>query len=77
MEVMGYLILQSFLVPSTIKGELPDIKYRFVSNTSDIGFHFDFTRIRKDAYTFDANDFTYEEVKEYAELLEMKVQPLY
>ena len=73
-EIIGYLIFQSYLVRSKIKGELPDVKYKYVAKTSDIGYHFDLTRNRKDAYVFHSEAYTYEQVKYYADLLEMKVK---
>lgn len=74
---MGYLICLSHLVPSKAKGELPDVAYEFVANDSAIGFHYTFTRDRKQAFTFDSDAYTFEEVKVIADLLQMQVKELF
>lgn len=74
---MNYLIYQSHLTPSKVRGELPDVIYEFVANTSNIGWHYTFTRNRKDAFVFDGEAYTPDEVKEIAELLGMRMKELF
>lgn len=71
---MEYVIYESALKPSMNKGELPDIIYRYVSNTSLIGFHFDLTNDIKNAYRFDEDEKN--EVKQYSHLLGMKYKTI-
>lgn len=73
---MAWVIYETHLVPSKIRGQLPDIVYEYIANTSDIGYHFDFTKERKCAYVFDNEAYTVGEVKEMADLLCMKILEL-
>jgi hypothetical protein len=67
-----YVVCKGYLVPSKKRGELPDIVYEYVSNTSDMGVHYDFTVRKEKAYLFD--DFELDRAKYVAWLLNMEVK---
>lgn len=67
---MKYVVYYSRMKP--VKGELPDIIYEYISNDSDINWHYTFTRNIEDAYYFD--DFETDEAKEISLLLGMNVR---
>lgn len=69
-----YLVYQSYLKPSAVRGELPDVIKEYVANDSNIGWHYTFTKNIENAYIFD--DFELELVNEIAELLSMKIKTL-
>lgn len=69
-----YLVYQSYMKPSEIRGELPDVINEYVANDSDIRWHYTFTKNIENAYIFD--DFELELVNEIAELLSMKIKTL-
>ncbi len=52
----SYILVKRHLVPSETKGNLPDIKYEYIADTSLIGFHHDFTNDRDKAYEFHGNE---------------------
>ncbi len=47
-----YILVKKYLVPSKIKGELPDIECEYIAETSMMGWHHEFTRDKKKAYIF-------------------------
>jgi len=47
--------------PSKNKGNLPDIIYTYISNDSDIGWHYTITHERENAYVFDESLMRYAE----------------
>ncbi|WP_342441258.1 hypothetical protein MHB65_18045 [Lysinibacillus sp. FSL K6-0075] len=69
-----YLVYQSYMKPSKIRGELPDITNEYVANDSDIRWHYTFTKDIENAYFF--NDFEVDLAKEIAELWNMKLKQL-
>lgn len=69
-----YVVCSSYLVPSKIKGELPDVAYKYIGYDSAINWHFTFTRDIDKAYIFD--DFEIDKAKEIAYLLNMQVKKL-
>lgn len=71
---MQYVMYQNQLKPSLKKGEIPDIVKVYVSNTSDIGWHFDITREIDKAYRFE--DFESDDMKGYCKLLGMQFKPI-
>lgn len=72
--MVRYLVYQSYMTPSEIRGELPDVINEYVANDSDIRWHYTFTKNIENAYIFD--DFELELVNEIAELLSMKIKTL-
>lgn len=52
----SYILVKRHLVPSKTKGNLPDIKYEYIADTSLSGFHHDFTKDREKAYVFFDNE---------------------
>ncbi len=69
-----YLVYQSYMKPSEIRGELPDVINEYIANDSDIRWHYTFTKNIENAYIFD--DFELELVNEIAEILSMKIKTL-
>lgn len=67
-----YVVCSSYLVSSKVKGELPDVVYEYIANSSSINWHYDFTRDVKEAYIFDS--FEMDKVNEIAWLLNMNVK---
>ncbi|WP_416149475.1 hypothetical protein ACM26V_00300 [Salipaludibacillus sp. HK11] len=47
-----FIVCQSYLKTSKIKGKWPDVVYSYISNDSDIGFHHTLTNDREKAYIF-------------------------
>lgn len=72
--MVRYLVYQSYMTPSKLRGELPDVINEYVANDSDIRWHYTFTKNIENAYIFD--DFELELVNEIAELLSMKIKTL-
>ena len=72
--MVRYLVYQSYMTPSKLRGELPDIISEYIANDSDIRWHYTFTKNIENAYIFD--DFELELVNEIAELLSMKIKTL-
>ncbi|AQU79746.1 hypothetical protein [Planococcus faecalis] len=70
---MEYVIYQHQLKKSN-KGQLPDVVTVYVSTTSDIGWHFDYTTDVMKSYRFE--EFEYEDMKFYAQLLGMQHKPI-
>jgi hypothetical protein len=48
-----YIVYQSHLKPSKIRGNLPDVFCTYIANDSHIGWHYTITSEREDAYIFD------------------------
>jgi len=69
-----YVVYQSYIKPSKIKGELPDVIYEYIANDSAIHWHYTFTKNIEKAYFFD--DFEIDLVNEIAELWNMKLKQL-
>lgn len=72
--MVRYLVYQSYMTPSKLRGELPDVIKEYVANDSNIGWHYTFTNNIKNAYFFD--DFEIDLAKEIAELWNMKLKQL-
>ncbi|KMK77609.1 hypothetical protein [Alkalihalobacillus pseudalcaliphilus] len=47
-----YIVRSSHLIPSKVKGELPEVVYNYIANDSSIGIHYTLTRERDYAYIF-------------------------
>lgn len=69
-----YLVYQSYLKPSAVRGELPDVIKEYVANDSNIGWHYTFTKNIENAYIFD--DFEIDLAKEIADLWNIKLKQL-
>lgn len=65
-----YIVFESSLKTSKIKGELPDVINRYISKDSMIGHHYEFTRDIEDAYVFEEGEFI--EHFEVSEVLGMR-----
>ena len=48
-----YIVYESVLVPSKVKGQFPEAVYTYIANDSSIGWHYTFARNREQAYIFD------------------------
>jgi len=69
-----YLVYQSYIKPSNVKGELPDVIYEYIANDSTIGWHYTFTKKIENAYFFD--DFELELAKDIVEIWNLKLKKL-
>lgn len=69
-----YIVYSSYLSPSKVKGELPDVTYEYIANDSMIPWHYTFTRNIEKAYFFD--EFEKDKAKEIALLWSMKMKQL-
>lgn len=69
-----YLIQKSFFTGKVEKDGLPGIGLKYVSVESFIGHHFCTTYKPEEAFLFHAEAYSYDEVKEWADLLEMDVK---
>lgn len=72
--MVRYLVYQSYMTPSKLRGELPDVIKEYVANDSNIGWHYTFTKNIENAYIFD--DFEIDLAKEIADLWNMKLKQL-
>jgi len=70
----GYIVVQSNLVPSKAKGDLPDVVYNYIANDSHIGWHYILTNKRERAYIFLESEL--DDAKFIADCWRMKVEKL-
>lgn len=52
----NYIVCSSRLLPSKVKGDLPDVLYTYIANDSHIGWHYTLTNNRENAYVFDESE---------------------
>lgn len=69
-----YIVFETYLEKSSIKGDLPDLKYLFISNDSDIGYHYSLTNNIDNAYIFDEKQL--DKAKFIAECWKMNIKKL-
>lgn len=69
-----YIVYESVLVPSKVKGQFPEAVYTYIANDSLIGWHYTFTRNREQAYIF--CDFQLDQTEEIAEMWGMQLKQL-
>lgn len=69
-----YIVCSSHLIPSKIKGNLPDIVHIYIADDSHIGWHYTITNERKKAYEFDELEMEF--AKFIADCWRMKVEKL-